>query len=123
MCFFRVLGVQCARREKREHARWILGLLVLLSPTYRPSCKGNLVPAFLPSSLSTPVAEEQGYLHRLNAKMKYFCPCGPLRLSAQGVKDWEAVLHKAKGMFLKCPPRELILKAPTYMRETLGAGG
>lgn len=44
-------------------------------------------------------------------------------LSAQGVKEWEAVLHKAKGMFLKCPPRELILKAPAYIKETLGAGG
>eukprot|EP00752_Nemacystus_decipiens_P009013 g8046.t1 len=43
--------------------------------------------------------------------------------AAKGVKDWEAVLHKAKGMFLKCPPRELILKAPAYIKETLGAGG
>lgn len=49
-----------------------------------------------------------------------FAPCV---LSAQGVKDWEAVLHKAKGMFLKCPPRELILKTPAYIKETLGAGG
>ena len=42
---------------------------------------------------------------------------------AQGVQDWEAVLHKAKGMFLKCPPRELVQRAPAYIRDTLVAGG
>lgn len=42
---------------------------------------------------------------------------------AQGVKDWEAVLQKARGMFLKCPPGELIRRAPAYMKETLEAGG
>lgn len=43
--------------------------------------------------------------------------------TTQGVKDWEAVLQKAKGMFLKRPPRELVLHAPAYMKETLVAGG
>ncbi|CAM9869171.1 unnamed protein product, partial [Laminaria digitata] len=46
-----------------------------------------------------------------------------LSQSARGVQDWEAVLHKAKGMFLKCPPRELVQRAPAYIRETLVAGG
>ncbi|CAM9188904.1 unnamed protein product [Ectocarpus fasciculatus] len=43
--------------------------------------------------------------------------------AAKGVKDWEAVLQKAKGMFLKCPPRELVTHAPAYIKETLDAGG
>ncbi|CAM9833663.1 unnamed protein product [Pylaiella littoralis] len=46
-----------------------------------------------------------------------------LSFAAKGVKDWEAVLQKAKGMFLKRPPRELVLHAPAYMKETLVAGG
>lgn len=44
-------------------------------------------------------------------------------MCTQGVKDWEAVLQKAKGMFLKCPPRELVTHAPAYIKETLDAGG
>ncbi|CAN0407308.1 unnamed protein product, partial [Ectocarpus sp. 12 AP-2014] len=44
-------------------------------------------------------------------------------ICTQGVKDWEAVLQKAKGMFLKCPPRELVTHAPAYIKETLDAGG
>ena len=41
----------------------------------------------------------------------------------QRVADWEAVLKRAKGIFLKCPPRELVLHAPAYIKETLSAGG
>lgn len=41
----------------------------------------------------------------------------------QRVTDWEAVLKRTKGIFLKCPPRELVLRAPAYIKETLSAGG
>lgn len=41
----------------------------------------------------------------------------------QRVTDWEAVIQRTKGIFLKCPPRELLLRAPAYVKETLRAGG
>ncbi|CAM9753241.1 unnamed protein product, partial [Sphacelaria rigidula] len=43
--------------------------------------------------------------------------------SFKGVEDWEAVLQRAKSMFVKCPPRELMVQAPAYIKDTLRAGG
>lgn len=45
------------------------------------------------------------------------------RFLIQGIEDWEAVLHKTKEMFIKCPPHELIQRAPAYIKEPLRAGG
>lgn len=79
----------------------------------------------LPSNLPLPVTEQRRLVRELKCSVSLVCPSVrlPACLPAQGVEDWEVVLHKAKGMFLKCPPRELILKAPAYIKETLGAGG
>lgn len=83
------------------------------------------------SNLATLVTEQGGLHYQKMLSTVTVSPgtaelpvCLAVRSSAaQGVKDWEAVLHKAKGMFLKCPPRELIVKAPAYIKDTLGAGG
>ncbi|CAN0114469.1 unnamed protein product, partial [Discosporangium mesarthrocarpum] len=41
----------------------------------------------------------------------------------KGIEDWEAVLLRARRMFLECSPRELVSKAPGYVRSPLDAGG